>query len=114
MMTSSAFLASNWFSFNLISLRCARSDFTVRFRCLGIFPEMAPPRRMQLTTLSLHSDVNSPSESALPPAARLVRPPLAPSSPAERTLSARIEVVLFEPDDARCAEFHYPRLIEVK
>ncbi|XP_058236889.1 ubinuclein-1 isoform X1 [Hemibagrus wyckioides] len=72
---------------------------------------MATPRRIQLTTLSLHSAVNTPSESDLPHTAELVPPP-APSSPAERTLSARIELVLFEPDDTRCAEFHYPQLTE--
>ncbi|KAK3530676.1 hypothetical protein QTP86_031665 [Hemibagrus guttatus] len=73
---------------------------------------MATPRRIQTTTLSLHSAVNTPSESDLPHTAELPPPPPAPSSPAQRMLSARMELVLFQPDGTRCAEFHYPRLTE--
>ncbi|GAA6074345.1 ubinuclein-1 isoform X3 [Tachysurus ichikawai] len=69
---------------------------------------MATPSRVQLTTLSIHSNVNTPSESDLPQTVDLVTPPAPPS------LSARIELVLFEPDGTRCAEFHYPQLTEVR
>ncbi|XP_047658772.1 ubinuclein-1 isoform X2 [Tachysurus fulvidraco] len=69
---------------------------------------MATPCRVQLTTLAVYSDVNTPSESDLPQTVELVTPPAPPS------LSARIELVLFEPDGTRCAEFHYPQLTEVR
>lgn len=69
---------------------------------------MATPRRIQLATVShsvsLHSAVTKHSGSDLPHGPGLVTPP------AEGSLSARVELLLFEPDDARCAEFHYPEL----
>ncbi|KAF4074868.1 hypothetical protein AMELA_G00228270 [Ameiurus melas] len=70
---------------------------------------MATPRRIQLTTPSVHSAGNPPRGTGYPPTQGLFNPP-APPCQAQRTLSARMELVLFEPDDARCAEFHYPEL----
>ncbi|TVH98334.1 Ubinuclein-1 [Bagarius yarrelli] len=70
---------------------------------------MAAARRIPITTLSSYSALNNPSESDLPHGAGLHTPP-APSPPAEQTL--RIELVLFEPDDTRFAEFRYPQLAE--
>lgn len=72
---------------------------------------MATPRRVNLTGLPQPAPLHAVGTD-LPHPAGLKSPP-APSQ-AERTLSARVEVVLFEPDDARCAEFHYPELTAVK
>ncbi|KAB5523201.1 hypothetical protein PHYPO_G00149810 [Pangasianodon hypophthalmus] len=66
---------------------------------------MATPRRIQLTTLSVHSAVNARSGADLPHTPGVTAPP-APH--------CRLELVLFEPDDARCAEFHYPHLTAVR
>ncbi|XP_017312950.1 ubinuclein-1 isoform X2 [Ictalurus punctatus] len=74
---------------------------------------MATPRRIPLTTasppVSLHSAGNHLSGTGFLHTQGFFNPP-APPCQAERTLSARMELVLFEPDDARCAEFHYPEL----
>ncbi|KAF7689811.1 ubinuclein-1 [Silurus meridionalis] len=64
---------------------------------------MATPHRIQFTTLS-HPAPDPPLSPGL-------MPPHTPPAQAEETLSARIELVLFEPDDARCAEFHYPTAV---
>lgn len=89
---------------NLSALRCACGASLGFVFSVSV---MATPSRVQLTTLSIHSNVNTPSESDLPQTVDLVTPPAPPS------LSARIELVLFEPDGTRCAEFHYPQLTEV-
>ncbi|XP_053471783.1 ubinuclein-1 isoform X2 [Ictalurus furcatus] len=103
-----------------LKLKCAQLLLELQVRvCLRFwgFCVMATPRRIQLTTpshpVSLHSAGNNLSGTGFLHTQGLFNPP-APPCQAERTLSARMELVLFEPDDARCAEFHYPELSAVR
>lgn len=102
-----------------LKLKCAQLLLELQGRvCLrfGGFCVMATPRRIPLTTasppVSLHSAGNHLSGTGFLHTQGFFNPP-APPCQAERTLSARMELVLFEPDDARCAEFHYPELSAV-
>ncbi|KAL6481332.1 hypothetical protein MHYP_G00094120 [Metynnis hypsauchen] len=82
---------------------------------------MAAPRRIQLTTLSselTHPPIsNSHAAQELPTKLGLgaAGPPDEDLPASETTTaSARIELLLFEPDERRCPEFYYPELLKVK
>ncbi|XP_036413730.1 ubinuclein-1 [Colossoma macropomum] len=82
---------------------------------------MAAPRRIQLTTVSselTHPPISN-SHAAQELATKLGSGAACPSDedlPASEktTASARIELLLFEPDERRCPEFYYPELLNVK
>ncbi|XP_022530637.2 ubinuclein-1 isoform X2 [Astyanax mexicanus] len=75
---------------------------------------MATPRRIQLTTLSSEvvppSLPNSHAAPDVPPTQQAADPP--PPETTDPVPSARIQLVLFEPDERRCPEFYYPELIK--
>ncbi|KAI4903323.1 hypothetical protein NFI96_015941, partial [Prochilodus magdalenae] len=82
---------------------------------------MAAPRRIQLTTLSsevTHAPLsNSHAVQEVPPKqcfAPAACPTDEPPASETTTASARLELLLFEPDERRCPEFYYPELVKVK